>query len=426
MTQRCSRGSVRERPSSRAPRGGASALSHGLLAVSASLLWLVTGGAWAAEGGDDLLDLEDLKGKDREKAIERLCASKDVAAASALIQVLAEPKEGDSEELRKQVFQALLRLRSKDISEELRTVMASSNPVIQGYGFRIFARTYGAEAADELLALLPNVIGSSVRQDLIVALRDCPSPKVVAALRELVQKGGADLTTYTTLLRLGDATFADQTLQAYASACEEIQSLTAGLKYASDFKKAERDRVHIKQLLELKAELRDELALLPKEAIPGFAAAAARATHPEVHSLLARLLPKLLNKDTALLYAPLISSPSMEVKTLVIEAIAGLGTPEAAAILKPRLEELAKSTFAEMRKVAVRYSDLLDKDQRLALARSLLKDADKWVRIESIEKLADWQVADARGQIEAILDATDDPDIRWSAEYAVKKLGAKQ
>jgi len=53
----------------------------------------------------------------------------------------------------------------------------------------------------------------------------------------------------------------------------------------------------------------------------------------------------------------------------------------------------------------------------------LMNDPDKWVRIECVEKLADWGAGNAKRAIQEMLKSTEDPDIRWSVEYAMAKLG---
>lgn len=401
-----------------------------LVVASAILLSVACAAARAADedldeldAGDLIFGLEDLKGAERTKAIERLCKSDEDDAAIALINVLAEPKKSDSAEIIEKAFAALLRLRSKEVAEELGIVMQSPDPVVKGFGIRIYARTYGTKAAKELLSMLRTVRGTT-REDLIVAFRDCPSPKVVAAVRDLVKRGEPSMAAYLTLLRLGDASFSKAILEKYASACDAIRRLTEGLKYPSDRRKAARDRTRIGQLIEEKADLRNELALLPKESIPEFAAAAAKMRHQDVYSLLARTLSKLLTDEVAPLYAPLLASPSIEVTTIVVEAI--VPTREAAAILAPHIRRLSTASHPELRKIAVRHSAVIEKGQRVALARRLLSDSDKWVRIECMERLADWQVAEVRGEIQRILRSTEDLDVRWSAEYAVSKLGGER
>lgn len=374
------------------------------------------------EFGDAVLDLDDLTGKDREKAILNLAATKDPDDAFALVSVLAEPKQGDAQETLKTVFQALMRLKSRETSEELMRVMSSPDPILQGYGFRIYARTYGAKAARELLSKI-STAQATAKTDLIIALRDCPSPMVRNALHQLIKKGGASVTVYLTLLRLGDASYSSQILNYYGQASAGIRQLREALIYPSDKRKAARDRVHMRKLIEEKADVRQELAQLPQESIPVFAEAAAKIHQGDVWSLLARMVPKLLNDETVVLFAPLMGSPSIELSTLVLEAIAGSKAPSKAEALRPAVQRFAESDIAELRKQAVRYSDVLSQEARIALTRKLLDDPDKWVRIECIEKLADWKVTDVKNQIDAILKSTEDPDLQWSAEYAITKLG---
>lgn len=376
------------------------------------------------EEGDMVLDLDSLTGKERVEAILKLCASQDREDAVALVSVLAEPQETDSEEILRKVFEALLRLRNKEIREELEKAMNNPDPVAQGYTFRVYARTFGPEGGGKLLSLLPEAQGTA-RKDMIVALRDCPGPKTIAALQSLagkLQDEEENLQLYVSLLRLGDPKHGDRVFGAYASACDAIRSLTEGLKYPDDPRKAKRSQVRIKQLIALKAEVRGELAIIPKESIPGFAAGAAKSSHPDVWSLLARLLPKLFHEDTVVLFQPLLHSPSIEVATLTLEALAACKDPEAAARLRPEIERLSGSPHPELRKAAVRCSRVLGKAESVSLAQRLLSDSDKWVQIECIEGLAEWSETSVGERIEVMAQSTGDPDIRWSAEYAQSLL----
>jgi len=373
------------------------------------------------EFGDAVLDLDDLTGKEREQAILNLTKTDDPDDALALVSALAEPRDGDSQETLKKVFHTLLRLKSQEISEELMRVMDSPDPILQGYGFRVYARTHGPKAARELLSKISRA-QATAKTDLIIALRDCPSPIVRKALHQLIKKGEASVTVYLTLLRLGDASYSSQILNYYGKASDGIRQLKQALIYPSDKRKAARDRVHMQKLIEEKADIRQELAQLPKESIPAFAEAGAKIRQGDVWSLLARMLPKLVNDETVVLFAPLMGSPSVEVSTLVLEAIAESKAPNSAEALKPAIQRFAKSDIAELRKQAVRYSNILSEEERIALARALMDDPDKWVRIECIEKLADWKVTDVKSRIDEILESTEDPDLQWSAEYAMTKL----
>lgn len=401
-----------------------------LLIPSAALLPQGGGEEEEEEEGDAMIDLDSLTGKERVDTILKLCASKDSEDAAALVTVLAEPAETDTEEILRKVFEALLRMRNPEIQEELERVLNSQDPVIQGYGIRIYARTFGRAAADRLLGLLSTVQGTA-RADWIVAVRDCPGPKVVSALRTLAERGlgegeeEANLQLYVSLLRLGDATYGAQVFEAYAAACEAIRSLTEGLKYPDDPRKAKRDQVRIEQLIAMKGQVREDLAHIPPETLAGFAAGGALSRHSDVWSLLARLLPRLVREDTLLHFRPLLRSPSIEVTTLVLEAMARSKSPLAAEALRPEIDRLAQSVHPELRKAAVRHAGVLAPEAAAALAQRLLQDPDKWVRVECIEKLAEWRVASATGLLRPILKSTSDPDIQWSAEYALGLLGVQ-
>ena len=371
--------------------------------------------------GDLFLDLDGLKGKERVTAISKLCKSDDEDSAEALVSVLAAPKDEDTQDRLEAVFEALLRLKNKGISEELANVMSSPDPVMQGYAYRIYARTFGVAAARELLPKL-STAQAQAKEQLIVALRDCPSPAVVKALQGIVRKGERSVMVYLTLLRLGDAGFSKDILVSYGAASDQIRGLREALIYPSDPRKAARDRTHLQKLIEEKADVRRELALLPRKAIRPFAEAAADIHHADIWSLLARLLPKQINDETASLFGPLMSSPSIEVSTLVMEAIASSKDPNKSQVLRAAIGKLSESPEPELRKQAVRFSDILEEEPRVALATRLLGDPDKWVRIESIEKLADWKVLEVKDQIEAVLKSTEDPDLKWSAQYAMGKL----
>ena len=371
--------------------------------------------------GDVFLDLDGLKGKERVTAISKLCKSDDEDSAEALVSVLAAPKDEDTQDRLEAVFEALLRLKNEEISEELTNVMSSPDPVMQGYAYRIYARTFGVAAARELLPKL-STAQAQAKDNLLIALRDCPSPAVVKALRRLVQRGEGSVAVYVTLLRLGDAGFSKEILMFYGSASDQIRALREALIYPSDRRKAARDRTHLQKLIEQKADVRRELALLPRKAIPPFAEAAATIHHPDVWSLLARLLPKQINDETASLFGPLMNSPSIEVSTLIMEAIASSKDPNKSRVLSAAIGELAESPEPELRKQAVRFSDILEEEPRVALATRLLEDPDKWVRIESIEKLAEWKVLKVKDHIEGVLKSTEDPDLQWSAQYAMRKL----
>jgi hypothetical protein len=374
------------------------------------------------EGGDAVIDLDDLTGKEREKAILSLCKTKDKGDAVALVSVLAEPKQEDSQEVLKAAFEALMRLKSQEITEELLKAMNSPDPVIQGYGFRVYARSYGAKAAQELIPRLATA-QATAKTDLIIALRDCPSPAVKSALQQLIKKGEASVAVHLTLLRLGDSSYSADILNYYGTASDTIRGLREALVYPSDKRQAARDEVHMQKLIEEKADIRQELARTPRESIPGLAQAAARIRQQDVWSLLVRLFPKLATDETVTLFGPLMDSPSIELSTLVMQAIASSKAPNKAEILKPAVERFAKSDSPDLRKQAVRYSEVLDERERVALAQSLMNDPDKWVRIECVEKLADWGAANVKSTIQEMLRSTEDPDIRWSAEYAMAKLG---
>ena len=121
------------------------------------------------------IDLAELTGEERKETIQRLCKSEDSEAALPLISVLTEPANEDSDKTLEQVFSALMRFKSKEIEEELKQLLQSPDPRLQGFGFKIYARTYGKSGARELLSWLSRAQGPAF-QDLIAALRNCPVP----------------------------------------------------------------------------------------------------------------------------------------------------------------------------------------------------------------------------------------------------------
>ncbi len=364
------------------------------------------------------IDLAELTGEERKETIQRLCKSEDSEAALPLISVLTEPANEDSDKTLEQVFSALMRFKSKEIEEELKQLLQSPDPRLQGFGFKIYARTYGKSGARELLSWLSRAQGPAF-QDLIAALRNCPVPATVKVLRRLLPKTKDKIEIYLTLLRLGVPDFSAEILNYYATASSTIRTLREGLKYPSDKRKAARDRIHIQKLIRQKADARAELLLTPDVGIRGFCEAASRQSHQDVWSLLARLIPRIIHDDNIHLFQPLLQSQSVEVSTLVLEKIAASKSPKVKEVLKAQIPILAKASSSEMRKLAVRYSGRVDVGTRTEMVLSLLNDPDKWVRIESIEKLAEWRIEEARATIEK-MKATDDPDIQWSTDYAMK------
>ena len=222
-----------------------------------------------AEFDGAFIDLAELSGVERKQTIQGLCKSNDPEAAAALISVFTEPANEDSDETLESVFSALMKFKSKEIEEELSQLLRSPDPRLQGFGFKIYARTYGKSGAKKLLSMLAEAQGPAF-QDLIVALRDCPGPATVKSLRRLLRKAKEKIEIHLTLLRLGVPDHSEAILRYYVDASSAIRGLREALIYPSDKRKAARDRIHMKNLIKHKADVRAELLLIPDVGVQGF------------------------------------------------------------------------------------------------------------------------------------------------------------
>jgi len=391
---------------------------------------LVSGLTWAQDLDDDddfeMLDAEmnidELTGKERETAVQRLCEAED-PDLDVLYEVLLSGK--DSAAMKQKMHAVLARHASPQTFDKAKALAESNDPSVKKCGVSLVGKSRHPQAVAALVRYLePRFMCG--KGDIVDAFGDTGDRKAIPHVRRILRTDEAlHKRAVFALMRLGDREVLPTFFELYGKTSAKLDHLYVYLPWAQKSKtrrQIERVRQDLKDHERYVRTMQELLFQVPRSFIPDITAYLRTSSDPHTITLIFNNLQKMVTKENASDFLPLLDHQSSVLAQSALERIWQLGGEAARAKITKTLVDFAGSEDKYLRHMAVRNWRLLPEDRRLAALRAGLKDTSRLVRIECVKQLRLAGDTEALAELKAALAATQDEVMRFACQTAIHEL----
>ena len=373
---------------------------------------------------DVLLELDDAEGEERVELIKVLCKAKDEETASALVNVLLDPKPSDTHDVQQLVFQTLLHFKNAEIVPDLELALHGEGPQVKVYAIRLLARLLGPKSLDLIKGQLR--AESLVRTAAIKAIGDCQHPQGRKLLERLLIEPGSTEDDHIfirmSLVKLGNSKELPKLLESHQRLITTALSLENARKYIDTAAAKARNIQRTKFLWQLEKELRSYFTELPDSMIPILVETVETSAQNEGIQLVFELLPRLITPERCATFEPLLRSRFIGLRQLALHYFLKYEQPALKAAAVSALRKHLESGDWLDRRLALMYSSAFPDEERWELLRAATEDPIIWVRVEAVRELGKLGGEEAADVIEGVLKNAKEEPLRFTCRVTLAGL----
>lgn len=401
-----------------------------ILLHAITIPFLLFGLTWAQDLDDaddfEMLDAEmnidELSGKEREKAVQRLCEA-EKPDLEVLYEALLSGKDGAG--MKQKMHEVLARHASPQTFDKAKALAESNDPSVKKCGVSLVGKSRHPKATATLVRYLEPRFMSN-KGDIVDALGDTGDKKAIPPVRRILRTDEALHTRAVfALMRLGDREVLPTFFELYGQTSAKLNHLYVYLPWAQKSKtrrQIERVRQDLEDHEQYVRTMQELLFQVPRSFIPDITAYLREASDPHTITLIFDNLQRMVTEENATDFLPLLGHQSSVLAQAALERIWQLGDEAARTKITKTLVEFAGSEDNYLRHMAVQNWRLLPEGQRMAVLCAGLKDASRLVRIECVEQLRLAGDTEALAGLKAALAATQDEVMRFDCQTAIHEL----